>query len=144
MPFYGLYHQTGSGAENAGRHRDYRERFAAQKSTGMIGKGEGPHDSLGIGRGNALPRRAFIGLSQEAEAEVIALFEGWFDEATHQIEFYDAPPVSTEPVTSAQFRKLPKEYYVHPGGTVQTRVSGTLPGGKRYGGRFGFGWKPSR
>jgi phage gpG-like protein len=128
LPFYGLYHQTGSGTENVGNARDYRERFAAMKSAGATSKGESAHDSMGIGRGMALPRRAFIGLSQDAEVEVIAVFDKWFEEATHtgfdfvEEEYHYTPP----PASSSTTRDFsdPTKFYVRPSGTVQQRIGG--------------------
>jgi hypothetical protein len=84
LPPYGLAHQTGSGEENIGKAADYRDRFAVAKSTGVeSGKGESPHGSLGIGTGYALPRRAFIGLSQTAEVKLYKLWDLWFEDATN-------------------------------------------------------------
>lgn len=101
LPSYGLLHQTGSGEEgNIGaaalhrfRSRDDEEYRRAEG---------GPHSSLGIGRGNALPARPFIGMSEAAEEKTWALFDLWFDEAITP---------ATKP-------------YVHPTGGIQSRIGG--------------------
>lgn len=78
IPDYGWYHEHGSGAGNAGAHLDYRERYRAGVLEGDSG---GSHASLGIGRGNALPRRNFVGVSEEAQFKIIEIFDLWFDES---------------------------------------------------------------
>lgn len=78
LPDYMLYHQHGSGEGNVGQAADYRQRVAA----GAYGKGETSHVSQGIGRGNALPKRPFIGISEKAQIQIIEIFDLWFDEAS--------------------------------------------------------------
>ncbi len=86
LPSYGLIHQVGSGEENVGDAFNWRETVRSHRASRKAGElsdfeAGGAHDSLGIGRGNALPARPFIGLSDEAIAEIALLFDQWFDEA---------------------------------------------------------------
>lgn len=77
LPSYGLLHQAGSGdPSHHGMRADNVERAA---SAGNRIEG-GSHSSLGIGRGNALPARPFIGMSSEAEDKIFFVFEEWFNE----------------------------------------------------------------
>jgi hypothetical protein len=79
LPEYMLYHQHGSGeGSNAGFAAEFRERVRA----GVMDEGESSHVSLGIGRGNALPKRPFIGVSEKAQLQIIEVFDLWFDAAT--------------------------------------------------------------
>lgn len=71
LPEYGTLHQTGFGHESDWH---YRERDGTQTQK-----------SLGIGRGNALPSRPFIGLSVRAEERINAVFDVWFEQATSGI-----------------------------------------------------------
>lgn len=80
LPSYSLLHQTGHGAENAGVASNHR--FAARNEEGYSKREGGAHSGQGIGRGNALPARPFIGMSEEAETQVWEVFDLWFDEAT--------------------------------------------------------------
>lgn len=84
LPPYWDVHQSGSDEDNfAGFAQDARERHAAEKKSGVkltADSGGSPHDSLGIGRGKATPARPFIGLSAEAAAQIVELFDLWFDE----------------------------------------------------------------
>lgn len=79
LPEYGEWHQTGTGEEsNWGFAGDVRERLRNAPQAGESG-----HDAVGIGRGKALPRRAFIGLSEPAEMAIWQIFDTWFDESTN-------------------------------------------------------------
>lgn len=80
LPSYGLIHQTGSGADNAGLAS--RHKSAVVNEPGYKEREGGSHESLGIGRGEALPARPFIGMSEEAEGKLYKFFDIWFDEAT--------------------------------------------------------------
>lgn len=116
LPEYGPLHQTGSGeATNVGIAARHRARVTNEPGYGKeVGYG---HTGLGIGRGNALPARPFIGMSEEAELEAGILFEKWFDSATH--------------TGGAGFK-------VGSHGHAQQIVSGVDPTtGKKFGGRFG-------
>lgn len=76
LPFYGMIHESGSGVENAGAASFGR---AAYRQVGKeSGEKGGPHASQGIGRGKALPRRPFIGLSADAELQIFEVFDLWF------------------------------------------------------------------
>lgn len=101
LPPYGILHQTGVGDPQdvgiAALHR-FRSRDDEEYRR-MEG---GPHSSTGVGRGNALPARPFLGMSEEAEGKAWAIFDLWFDEAL--------TPATTP--------------YIHPGGTVQERIGG--------------------
>lgn len=78
LPEYGIYHQTGNDPNDSiGEHAEFRDRVRSRTSPGM----GSAHDSLGIGRGNALPQREFIGLSEEAELQILEGFDVWFDAA---------------------------------------------------------------
>lgn len=99
LPPYGLLHQTGSGTENAGLAS--RHRFAARNEEGYGAREGGPHSGQGLGRGNALPARPFLGMSEEVEGKVWDLFDLWFEDATN--------PGSS--------------LYIHPSGTIQGRTS---------------------
>lgn len=80
LPSYGLIHQTGSGADNVGDAS--RHRFAVKNEPGYKNREGSGHADLGIGRGNALPARPFVGMSEEAEGKLWKLFDMWFDEST--------------------------------------------------------------
>lgn len=81
LPLYAYMHQRGSGAQNVGRALTHRESVRFQREHGKLTEGAtgSAKDSLGIGRGNALPARPFIGLSEEAVNEIAFLFDLWFD-----------------------------------------------------------------
>jgi phage gpG-like protein len=80
LPEYGLFHEAGSGAEQAGMAAFGR---AAYREVGReSGEKGGEHQSQGIGRGKALPRRPFIGLSAEAELQIFEVFDLWFAAGT--------------------------------------------------------------
>lgn len=100
LPSYGLIHQTGSGEENVGLAA--RHRFAARNEEGYAKREGGAHSSTGIGTGNALPARPFIGMSEEAEGKIWEVFDLWFDEALTP---------ATKP-------------YIHPTGGIQSRIGG--------------------
>lgn len=84
LPEYGLLHQTGSGSENAGLAA--RHRAAAKNEPGYAKREGGAHSNTGIGTGNALPARPFIGMSEETEGSLLTLFDLWFEKATHTAE----------------------------------------------------------
>jgi Phage virion morphogenesis family len=71
VPEYGMAHQTGSG--NVELVNDPREGH----------EGETLRFTQGAGRGQALPRRAWLGMSVDAEAEVWSVFDHWFEDATN-------------------------------------------------------------
>lgn len=79
LPFYAALHQSGVGEENVGVARDMRERQRAVSN--REGTKGGKDVGMGIGRGNALPARPFIGLSDEAVNEIAYLFDLWFEES---------------------------------------------------------------
>lgn len=81
LPKYGLIHQTGSGTENVGLAS--RHRAAVKNEPGYKDREGGSHSNTGIGRGNALPARPFIGMSEEAEGKVWDIFDLWFEKATN-------------------------------------------------------------
>ncbi len=100
LPAYGLIHQTGSGVENVGIASQHR--YAAKFEEGYAKREGGAHSNIGIGRGNALPARPFIGMSEEAEAKVWAAFDLWFDEAT-SIAIHPGTGVVQQRLPSGQF-----------------------------------------
>jgi phage gpG-like protein len=80
LPDYGKMHEYGSGEGNVGMAAFGRASFRAiGREAGETG---GPHASQGIGRGQALPRRPFIGLSAEAEIQIFEVFDLWFAAGT--------------------------------------------------------------
>lgn len=90
LPEYGLLHQDGNDPGGfVGFAADHRARIAVRRSflrvegseDREVEKGDYAHDNLGIGRGNALPARPFIGLSIDAFEEITAVFDAWFSEA---------------------------------------------------------------
>lgn len=82
LPSYGTLHQTGSGDEaNVGLAS--RHRFRAATEDDYARTEGGPHSNLGVGRGQALPPRPFLGMSEAAEEKIWAAFDLWFDEATN-------------------------------------------------------------
>lgn len=82
LPSYATLHQTGSGdAENVGVAALHR--FRSRDDEEYRRMEGGPHSSTGIGRGQALPARPFIGMSEEAEGKIWALFDLWFEESTN-------------------------------------------------------------
>lgn len=81
LPSYGLAHQSGSGEENVGFARDHKERIASGTIDLVPGeKRAQKRENLGIGAGNALPARPFIGLSEDAIGEIALVFDEWFGE----------------------------------------------------------------
>lgn len=82
---YGLMHQTGSGdAENVGRageNRDYFRFLRQNNQRREEHEGRSGHESLDIGRGNALPARPWIGLTEEAIDAIALAFDEWFAQA---------------------------------------------------------------
>lgn len=77
LPDYWSVHHFGSGSEDLwGAAADFRERVRSRTIEG----GGGARDSFGIGRGQATPRRPFIGLSTEAEIQIVEVFDLWYDE----------------------------------------------------------------
>ena len=81
LPSYGILHQVGSGDPgNVGEGA--RHRFRSKDDPAYRKELGGPHSSMGIGSGNALPARPFIGMSEHAEEKIWAAFDLWFDEAT--------------------------------------------------------------
>lgn len=75
LPDYGLLHQEGTGNSSShGARQEYVER--SQAAGNVVG---GTHTSMGIGRGNALPPRPFIGMSEEAEGKIWLIFDEWFE-----------------------------------------------------------------
>jgi phage gpG-like protein len=82
LPSYGLLHQIGSGDEaNIGLASRHRFRAATEPEYSRVEGGS--HSNLGVGRGQALPARPFIGMSEKAEEKIWAAFDLWFDEATN-------------------------------------------------------------
>lgn len=81
LPSYGMLHQIGLGDEaNVGLAS--RHRFRAKDDPEYARQEGGSHTNLGVGRGQALPARPFIGMSEQAEEKIWAAFDLWFDEAT--------------------------------------------------------------
>lgn len=70
---YGQIHQAGSGESN--RVADIRPGH----------EGETLNFSIGAGRGNALPARPFVGMSDDAYESFITIFDMWFDEAVNVV-----------------------------------------------------------
>jgi hypothetical protein len=81
LPFYGAYHQTGTG-DNAtiAAFRAKKEEWRSKNAGSKGGKHLG-----GMGRGQNLPRRAFIGLSEGAVGLIFAEFDEWFQEG---VDYY--------------------------------------------------------
>lgn len=81
VPNYGVWHQGGVGdAENVGIAAGMRELVDASRASGGATSSEGGRkESLGIGRGKALPARPFVGASEEAELQILEVFDMWFD-----------------------------------------------------------------
>ena len=77
LPDYWSVHQYGTNEGNYGMAADFRERV---RSGAMTEGGGGARDSFGIGRGQATPKREFIGLSEEAELQIVEAFDLWYDE----------------------------------------------------------------
>lgn len=70
----GQIHQAGS--ESAGmRVADFREGH----------EGEELRFTGGYGRGNALPQRPFVGMSDIADAQFVEVFDVWFDESIQAV-----------------------------------------------------------
>lgn len=104
LPPYGLLHQVGSGdPASVGMAAVHRQESRLDPEHRK--REGGPHSNQAIGRGQALPARPFIGMSEQAEGKIWEVFNLWFDEAT--------------------------EIYIHPGGTVQSIVR--TPKGPRFG-----------
>jgi phage gpG-like protein len=79
LPDYWDVHQSGSDeAGLAGYAGSVRERIRGGNR--LEDDPTGSHDSLGLGRGKSTPARPFIGLSIEAQAQIVELFDLWFDE----------------------------------------------------------------
>lgn len=74
IPFYAMIHQDGSDPFGVGGTRTEQGTFVPSVSA--------QGDVLGIGKGNALPQRKWIGMSEEAEAQIAFYFEEWFEGAT--------------------------------------------------------------
>jgi hypothetical protein len=86
MPPYWGVHQEGSG--------EFDEISAERSASGKPIK-----FATTEGRGQATPQRAFIGLSQQAEEQIIGVFDAWYDEGVNM--------------------------FIHPGtGVAQERVGG--------------------
>lgn len=65
----------------AGMAHEMRERTKYNRSVGHTDEsGAYAHDSMGIGRGKATPARPFVGISAEAEDQIIEVFDLWFAE----------------------------------------------------------------
>jgi len=79
LPAYWDVHQSGSDASGlSGYAAVIRNRI---KTGGRLEDDPlSAHDSQDIGRGQATPARPFIGMSAEATAQVVELFDLWFDE----------------------------------------------------------------
>lgn len=73
LPSYGIIHQVGSSPENAG----YRTA-AMENEKFTRAPGEKRTRNFELGKGNALPARPFIGLSEVADANLWRLFDTWF------------------------------------------------------------------
>lgn len=87
LPSYAMLHQIGNDPEGrAGEAAHHREltRFRRESGEG-IEKGESQKMGLGIGRGQALPARPFIGLSEEGINEIASMFDLWFDQGVEQV-----------------------------------------------------------
>lgn len=97
LPPYGEYHQRGTGDPSdwglAAGNRGLRKAFGRSERLEM----ELPqsHGSLGIGRGQALPQRQFIGADELAIQEVEEVFIRWLNNRVD--DFLDSFPV--EPVS---------------------------------------------
>lgn len=80
MPFYAMIHQAGSDPFGAaGSFDENGNHVPAQTQTYLPDTGFA--GGYGIGKGNALPQRKWIGLSDEAEGKIEVVFDLWFDEA---------------------------------------------------------------
>lgn len=79
LPDYGIFHQQGTGGgDSVGAHAAHRANAAYNSTLGLASGGA--HESLGVGRGKALPARPFIGLSGDAEEQIFEVFDLWFAE----------------------------------------------------------------
>jgi phage gpG-like protein len=98
LPEYGLLHQDGTGdPSDWGIARTQHRAQVKLRRAGDIAFLDyegGIHDSMGIGRGNALPARPFIGLSTEAVEEIATIFDLWFDAGVSGI-FIQTGPIAT-------------------------------------------------
>lgn len=104
LPSYGIIHQAGSGGENSGLRTELMENFKFSRV-----EGEKRERNFGIGKGNALPARPFIGMSDVAEANTWRLFDEWFYSLGE--EEGGLGHASERPI-------------FHPSGRVQTRRAG--------------------
>lgn len=80
LPPYWDVHQSGSDPHGlSGYAADVRLRAVNKEQHPDDPKG-GKHSNMDIGRGQATPARPFIGLSTEAQNQIVELFDLWFDE----------------------------------------------------------------
>lgn len=79
LPPYWDVHQSGSDENDLAGYGDL-VRGRIRRKERLADDPGSAHDSLGIGRGQATPARPFIGLSAEAAAQIVELFDLWFDE----------------------------------------------------------------
>lgn len=101
LPPYGLTHQFGSGEKNVGVAGEHRARVKAGKAVKAKSKvyrsrfirGKGHETPTEIGRGHALPQRAFIGLTEEDTVDIEALFNLWMDRGVEEMP-WPAPTIS--------------------------------------------------
>ncbi len=84
LPGYWDVHQSGSDASGmSGYAAGVRLRTENKDRFEDDPKG-GKHTNMGIGRGQATPPRPFIGLSLEAQNQIVELFDLWFDTGIRQ------------------------------------------------------------
>lgn len=79
LPYYWQWHQDGTGPGGS-RVLGHAMQVAKFKKAGKV-YGGGSHDSQGIGRGQDLPARPFVGISAGAEERIFLAFDVWFSEA---------------------------------------------------------------
>ena len=77
MPPYWGVHQYGSG------EFDEQEVTEFVKGKGQVATGKVLKFATTEGRGQATPARPFIGLSQEAEGQIVGVFDAWYDEGVN-------------------------------------------------------------
>lgn len=87
IPYYGLFHDAGSGVENVGKAADERFIRRAAWEVGERTVRARHRVEPGIGKGNALPQRQFIGTSVEAMTQMQAVARMWLVHGVEQFYY---------------------------------------------------------